>query len=375
MIFKQLITALCRRFPAVFVLLLPLLGGSLTARACTSAIVGAGAAGGHTLLWKHRDSGFKDNFIARVAATDSTMAFVGLFNGGDTQLREVWAGFNEAGFAVMNTASYNLAPDTASVADREGMVMTRALRVCRTVEDFLRVLDAEMANGRTAGVQANFGVTDAAGNGAYVETSDHSYRVYPLADSPQGWMVRSNYSYSGSSEGRLGEVRHDNATTLITRHLSSSPAAYLRPEDFTENFSRSYYHARSNREELTASPLPSTLTDRGEYISRRSSSASVVIDRTPGGHTVMWVALGFPAGSVTMPVTLDSIPTPLLASPSTGRSPLCDEANLRRAKAFPRKAEGKTWVVNAPYLRRLIPDLRRRSLANYRAFRASHPAF
>lgn len=358
---------------ALVALCLPLIWGGGEARACTSAIVGAKVAAGHTLLWKHRDSGFKDNFIARVEGTDTTMAFVGLFNAGDTARREVWAGFNEAGFAVMNTASYNLAPDTASVADREGVVMARALGVCRTVDDFLRVLDAEMAGGRTAGVQANFGVTDAEGHGAYVETSDHSYRVYPLEDAPQGWVVRSNYSYSGGTEGRLGEVRHDNAVHLISSTLASG--APLRPEDFTENFSRSYYHARSGREELLATPQPTTLTDRGEYISRRSSSASVVIDRTPRGHTVMWVSLGFPAGSVTMPVTLDSIPPSLLPSPATGRSPHCDEANRRREKAFPRRGEGKTWIVNAPYLREIIPSLRSRSLWNYRTFRDTHPEF
>ena len=106
-------------------MLLPLVvlfvASTLRVCGCTSAVVGAGATcDGRTLLWKHRDSGHPDNFVGRVEATDSTMAYVALFNAGDTDMKEAWIGFNSAGFAVMNTASYNLAPDTAKVKDREG---------------------------------------------------------------------------------------------------------------------------------------------------------------------------------------------------------------------------------------------------------------
>ena len=88
-----------------------------------------------------------------------------LFNAGDVRLREAWVGFNEAGFAVMNTASYNLAPDTARVRDREGVIMARALATCRSVADFTSMLDSAISCG-TMGVQANFGVVDAYGAGA-----------------------------------------------------------------------------------------------------------------------------------------------------------------------------------------------------------------
>lgn len=81
-----------------------------------------------------------------------------LYNGGDSLLAEAWMGLNDAGFAIMNTASYNLAPDTASVKDREGIVMRLALERCRTLDDFETLLDTLP---RPLGVQANFGVLDA----------------------------------------------------------------------------------------------------------------------------------------------------------------------------------------------------------------------
>ncbi len=150
---------------------------------CTSAIISADRAlSGRMLLWKHRDSGHPHNFVAKVdrgadKAGRPTLAFVGLFNAGDRELKEVWAGMNEAGLGIMNTASYNLAPDTAVVKDREGLVMAEALKSCRTVGEFLQMLDCELADGGPLGVQANFGVIDADGAGVYVETWDHGYKV------------------------------------------------------------------------------------------------------------------------------------------------------------------------------------------------------
>lgn len=70
-----------------------------SASGCTSALVGATAtADGRMLLWKHRDTGHQENFVDCVAATDSTLAYVALFNAGDSLRREAWIGFNEAGF-------------------------------------------------------------------------------------------------------------------------------------------------------------------------------------------------------------------------------------------------------------------------------------
>ncbi len=335
---------------------------------CTSAVVSDRVTeDGRTLLWKHRDSGFKDNFVGKVEATDSTMAYVELFNAGDEDLAEAWIGFNEAGFAVMNTASYNLAPDTATVKDREGLVMSRALSRCRTVEDFLGILDSEMAGGRPAGIQANFGITDANGSCAYVEAWDHGYEVYPIEDNGHGWMVRSNYSYSGTTGKRLGEVRHDNAVCLIKGNLAEG----LSPETFTERLSRSFYHSGKNTDMLQEGCR--TVADRGEYIPRRSSCASVVVesaldDEDPRSATVMWVAIGSPMLSFALPVTLDSIPDGLKRDMSTGRSRLCDEANRRREKAFPRKGKDGKWVIDMEYVRNAMPQLKEKSAAVYRSF-------
>lgn len=328
--------------------------------ACTSAIVsGSKALYGRTMLWKHRDSGFPDNFIGKVERTDSTMAYVALFNAGDDDMREAWAGMNEAGFAVMNTASYNLAPDTAIVKDREGVVMSLALKTCRVVDDFRRLLEREQAKG-TLGVQANFGVIDSIGNGAYFETSDHSFTMYPLADASDGCLIRSNYSYSGGDEGKLGAVRHDNAVHLLAEPLKRG---VVTPETFTEQISRSFYHAKWGRDMWQCGYA--VLTDRGEYIPRRSSCASVVMECGGEGAPVMWVVMGCPEVSVVQAVTLDFIPDNLLPIGENGHSPLCDEANGRRELTFPRKGSEGKWLIDMRYLRKVTPQLMEISARNY----------
>lgn len=86
-------------------------------------------------------------------------------------------GMNDAGFAIMNTASYNLKNDTVSVMDKEGAVMAIALGKCRTVDDFACLLDTLP---KPLGVEANFGVIDAYGNAAYFETDNWRYARFDV---------------------------------------------------------------------------------------------------------------------------------------------------------------------------------------------------
>ena len=300
------------------------------AAACTSALVGAGrSASGHALLWKHRDSGFPQNFIERVDATDSTFAYVGLFNGGDSLLREVWTGVNERGFAIMNTASYNLAPDTAKFKDREGIIMTLALRRCTSAGDFALLLDSLP---RPLGVQANFGVIDATGAGAYFEANDYGYTTFPLER--DSLLIRTNFSCSGTCGDGLGRMRYANAVSLL------GGRGLISPRLLTDTISRSFYHAGLGCD-VRASGL-GEVEDKGEFIPRRSTSASVVIQTAP--QPEMWVILGYPPLSTAQKVTLDSIPCGLRPTLPGALSPVSAE-NLRRRDRLFRRA-GKKWFVN-----------------------------
>ena len=288
-------------------------------------------------MWKHRDTGSPHNFIARHAATDSTLEYIALHNSSDSLGLEAWIGMNRAGLAVMNTASYNLVPDTARVKDREGMVMTMALRHCHTVDDFAALLDTLS---RPMGVQANFGVMDATGRAAYFETYDNGYLVYGVADSAA--VVRTNYSHSGGRDGRLGVAREKTACRL----LDASPR--IGREAMLDTLSRRFYHPVSGRD-ILKDGHESEIVDNGDYIPRYTSTASIVIEAIPSGSGdgskyVMWTLLGYPPCGEVYKVTFDSIPPDV--SPGHGNvTPAERRADRRKARVYDGRRHGRHRIA------------------------------
>ncbi len=334
--------------------------------ACTSVIVsGRVTRSGRPMIWKHRDTGTEHNFIARVGASGNRHGYVALFNGGDSLLNEAWTGMNDAGFAIMNTASYNLMPDTATVKDREGIVMRLALERCITLDDFEKLLD-ELP--KPLGVQANFGVMDSSGRAAYYETDDYDFKRYLLDDEPSGIIYRTNYSYSGEKDGGYGYIRESNA-----RHLATSPAKDRRvtPELFTDTLSKSFYHSLIGRDFMKGDDR--WVSDR-DFIPRRSSAASIVIEGLLPGESpesmTMWTVIGYPPVSHTEAVTLDSVPQSLQPSGSEWRSPLCDETLKRKREVFPITRGSGEYYLDIDKIREYMPQQLRISQENYARCRA-----
>ena len=298
---------------------------------CTSAVVsGRVTPDGRPLLWKHRDASDLNNRIVHFEAEGGKLEFVGLVNGVDTMANEVWAGYNTSGFAIMNTASYNLKNDTSSLSDREGVVMKQVLGECRTVEDFARLLDSLP---RPIGVEANFGVVDALGGAAYFEVNSYEVFRYDVKDSPDGYLLRTNYSVSGRPNEGYGYIRYDNAARLFSRAASERS---ITPEWITGVCSRSFYHILLGRDFTT----DAWVVDQ-DFIPRRSTSASVVIEGVKPEEspvfTTMWTILGYPPCSVVLPVWIGceyGVPTLLQGAEDSVRSPLCEWSNRLKNKVF-----------------------------------------
>lgn len=314
-------------FTSVITGVLVLLLSAQPADGCTSAIIsGRLTANGRPMLWKNRDTGARSNFIARVASPDgepSSIPFTALFNEGDSLLTEAWMGMNDNGFAIMNTASYNLAPDTARVKDREGIVMALALSRCSSLADFETLLDTLP---RPMGVQANFGVLDRYGNAAYYETDDVSYTKFDLADAPEGFIVRSNYSEAGETDGGYGYIRRDNALKRIKPAANGHRIDYRL---FTDSISRSFYHSLLGRDMIeTDCPY---LVDL-DFVPRASTTASVVIegllpDENPATTpVVMWTTLGYPPASFPRAVIGGDIPEQLRPAGHRHSAPANEDA-------------------------------------------------
>lgn len=338
--------------------------GVFGADACTSAIVsGKLTVSGRPMLWKNRDTSHLENFVAKVEATDSTHAYIALFNKGDNQLREAWIGVNDAGFAIMNTQSYNLAPDTAKIKDREGLVMSDALARCTSVADFANLLSRYP---RPIGIQANFGVIDSQGNGGYFEADDHSYTFYPLTDD-EPLLVRTNFSESGG-DGGLGYVRYDNAIHLLEPYGS---VGGITPALFTEELSRSFYRSDLKRDFATGK-IPEVVVDL-DFIPRYSTSATVVIEGVSptdaADSAVMWAAPGYPPCSTVYPATLHNIASQLLPDTSTGTCVASDESMRLKQTLFAGKNSRGKRLLRLRKAVELSNKMRGRSLATYQNFK------
>lgn len=329
--------------------------------ACTSAIVSSRAsATGRPLLWKHRDTGADNNFLARVEPTDSTHGYVGLFNGGDSLLTEVWMGMNDCGFAIMNTATYNLAPDTARVKDREGVVMALALAQCATVDDFAKLL-ARLP--KPMGVQANFGVIDAHGGAAYFETDDYSYVRFDVNDDPRGYIVRTNFSITGTPEHGSGYIRFMAAETLLAQTDSITPAT------FTEGLSRSFYHGLTKTDYLAEGEQ---YVFDSDFIPRDISTASIVIEGIANQAETrpdMWAVLGYPPLSPVGHVTLDSIPDEFGPTCPGYTSPACTRAMDARAQYKPFKGGSSRKYLDLGRMSGAIGAMHRASMDLYKNLR------
>lgn len=314
--------------------------------ACTSGIFGAGATrDGRPLLWKHRDTSAVDNKVEFIPGTDGALDYVALFNASDKECSEAWIGFNRAGFAIMNTASYNMKDDDVpeKEMDREGFIMTVALRHCRTVDDFASLLDTLP---RPLGVEANFGVMDATGCGAYFETNNHSYVRHDLEDSSADALIRTNYSHSGRKSEGYGYIREKNAEYLLEDSIS---AGNVSPELLTEVVSRSFYHSLQGHDFLDGPERQRKkwAIDQ-DFIPRYKSSAVVVIEGVaPGQYSdtgdagrgyVMWTGLGYPPCSEIYPVECreGGVDSRLRGTGPEGHSELSDIAKARRDEVFPR---------------------------------------
>lgn len=315
------------------------------ASACTSAIIGASKnPSGRPLLWKHRDTSAIDNKVEYIAPKNGQYGYVALFNAADKNCEQAWIGMNDVGFAVMNTASYNIKDDKVpqSRMDREGYVMTLALKSCRTVDDFARLLDKLPV---PFGVEANFGVIDATGDGAFFETNNHSYVRYNLKDTADDVLIRTNYSHSGRPNEGYGFIREANAECILAPYIAEGS---VTPEVLTETVSRSFYHDLKKRD-FAAEPIDRWVIDQ-DFIPRYKSTASIVIEGckpvadvsqvTPemvAQEYIMWTALGYPPCSEVVPVWCrkGGVDNTLRGLMENGHSEMSDIVKKRRDEVFP----------------------------------------
>ncbi|MDR3351096.1 MAG: hypothetical protein LBN98_05595 [Prevotellaceae bacterium] len=317
---------------------------------CTSAIfTGKVTADGRPLLWKHRDTDDMNNRMAFFHT--GKYAFLALLNSSDTGAT-AWTGSNSAGFSIMNTASYNLKDDEVEEMDREGELMYKALSECSTLAEFEAFLDRYP---RPMRVEANFGVIDAQGGAAYYEVNNTRWVKVDVNDpkiAPDGFLVYTNFSYTGRFGEGMGYIRYQTAMEII---LPRAPLRNITPRWIFRHLSRSFRHSLMGIDLLDGrfSPLNASgwVYDQ-DFIPRKSSSASLVIQGVkPGEHpemTTIWTVLGYPPAGVAVPMWVkagEEQPAMLCKGAAPNHARLCDHALALKRKVFPlTRANEKKYI-------------------------------
>ncbi|MEA1873973.1 MAG: hypothetical protein U9N51_06035 [Bacteroidota bacterium] len=289
---------------------------------------------------------------ALVLFEDGKYKYIAMVNGNKNWDKEVWGGYNETGFAIVNTAAYNNnTGDTTELKDQEGVVMKMALQYCNTLQDFERLLDTL---NKPMGVDSNFGVIDAYGGAAYYETGNYNYKKFDANNpdvAPHGFLVRTNFSVSGDTTEGYGFIRYNTAFKALNEGLKHN---LLSPQYAFDKLSRNLYHSlteTSLRDDIPVSRDTRDLRFFIDYIPRVSTSAAMLIVGTKNekhaDEAMMWTVLGSPLCSVAVPVWLSAgKPLPrVLDMNDSLRAPLCNAALTLKQDCFPvTRGSGKKYI-------------------------------
>ncbi len=280
--------------------------GIYTTSACTTVVVsGKYTEDGRPLLWKLRDTDYFENKMMHFEGNKYT--FTGLINSEDEKGEQVWGGMNTEGFGIMNSASFNLRMnDKATFTDQEGIIMKKALGECKTLEDFENML---LNLPKPWGLEANFGVIDAFGGAAYYETNDTAFVRFDANDpthAPNGYIIRSNYSYTGTKDVGYGFIRYQTAQELMNQW---DAAQEINMETLVGKAPRSLRHSLMQTDYAQVELKPNKahhFVNSGDLMTRQGTASSIVLhgvkeDQDPK-EAVTWVNVAYPLTCVSVPV-------------------------------------------------------------------------
>jgi len=175
---------------------------------------------------------------------------------------------------------------------------------------------------------------------------------------PEGYLIYTNYSYTGRFNEGMGYIRYQNARDIVTKKAIDKN---ITPEWIFNSLSRSYYHSLMGinliEDEFSPEKGSGWVIDQ-DYIPRKSSTASVIVQGVKPGEnpemTTMWVVLGYPPAGVAVPVWVkagNELPATLVKESENNMNALaCDYALKLKYKTFSIKRGSGGRYMNFPLI-------------------------
>ncbi len=326
----------------IFFLTLSILLSSYQINACTVAVIsGKYTKDGRPLLWKNRDTNYINNQI--MYFNDGKYSYMGLVNSKDIHGKSVWIGQNSAGFAIMNSASYNLnIGDDTKLSGLEGRIIKEALATCASIQDFEEYLNNLPIPTR---LEANFGVIDAQGGAVMYELNNNGYVKFDANDAkvaPFGYIIRGNYSFMGSfGEESSGYLRYNTTNELFYNAMATNTFdAQFIIQDVTRSLKHSLTKDDLYRDYAGIPENTPTYSFFHDFIPRKSTSSACVVQGVKKGEnpefTTLWSVVGFPLTSIAIPTWVkgeNDFPNVLKRNEEFNDAPICFAA-LELKKEF-----------------------------------------
>ena len=265
-------------FCCVLSLICPLTNiGQEKIQGCTIGVAsGKATADGRPLMWKNANNSYQPKEV--VYFKDGRFKYLAVVPAGDS--RWISAGVNEFGFCIINAAAFNLPYEPKAGIDGNAM-MKWALQQCVTADDFESLLKQTNVSGRAT--QEHLGVIDAFGGAAIFETGSYSYTRFDATDpkvAPQGYIVRANFAFTGSSEGDFGRARYDRTNQLWQQAVEENQLDYR------------YVLRKVCRDFSGAKEVSHTMPTMPEMEATESNTIKVLkLRNVISGPSAIWVAL------------------------------------------------------------------------------------
>lgn len=284
--------------------------------ACTTVIVAAQkSATGRPILWKNRDTNSEFNHLKYFEG--GKYSFTGLIDASAQAGKEsVYAGANEAGLVITNNLSYNVHPEQENeLASQNGKFIKACLENCVSLAEVEKFIETSPFITR-----ANLAVIDAYGGAAYYELWNQTYTKYDVANSEEGYMVRTNFSFESRQPGLIGLERYKTISALTKEQVQKNK---LFDVQFFEDVAKLFRNdvLKVDYSVKRTVPKGGWIVDQ-DFIPRFSSSASIVIEGVnkpeDANEITLWCASGYPPCTYAVPVWVgakSNIPSFLTAAP------------------------------------------------------------
>lgn len=332
---------------------------SFKAEACTSFVIsGKVTPDGRPIIFKNRDTQDLNNHVVLVQG--ERYRFLAVSADKDKQADNIWQGHNEKGFAIFDTAAYNLnGEDKGERHDPEwyrthgeGWLMKRALEICVTLKDFENMLDTLP---RPLYSDGNMAVMDAEGGVAYYEVGNKGYVKYDVNDpsvAPDGYLIRTNHAFSGDRKLDQGVERYMAIDSLMREAASTGN---LNLEYMMNRVTRYLTHGLTGINLETLQPAddsePKFFPFR-DFIPRYLTASASYIQGVAKGedplHTVSYTIVGNTLTTVAIPLVITpsgKLPKCVLGQGEDNHSSLCQRGLKLKERLFPQmRGNGKDYI-------------------------------